>query len=534
LRSHVRLAAAALAALGLVAALVAWRQLRGEALPPSGLVLLGAAALAAFAAGWSGARLGAARRQDGALLESRDLLQAALRESEERSRILAEASFEGIAITAQGVLLDCSDRMAEMLGAVRGDLLGRSVSEFIAPEHRDLVAEAQRSGRLEPYEHLMRRVDGSQFPVEVRARTAEIGGRALRISVIRDITERRRAEQALRVFQYSIDQASDAVFWMRRDGGFAYVNDQAGRSLGYTREELLRLHLWDIDPNFPRERWSERWAAFHEDRRGGAEQLASLHRRKDGSTFPVEVVAKHLWLGDEELHVAYVRDIGERRRTEEALSRSEASLQLALEAARLGDWSWDMVTGEVAWSARCKALYGLPPETVMTYQLFLACLHPDDRDRVDAALKRAVAERSAYDVEKRAIWPDGTLHWNATRGRVICNAAGEPVRLTGVTVRYLDLREADRLARQEAKSVVNLLRVVPEAPRSDKEIRADAERAVLRWERYGPFDAVARSPSAATARSPWATPWSRTPPARSAASTTVRSSPASPAPPLTP
>jgi osmotically-inducible protein OsmY len=65
------------------------------------------------------------------------------------------------------------------------------------------------------------------------------------------------------------------------------------------------------------------------------------------------------------------------------------------------------------------------------------------------------------------------------------------VRLTGITVRFLDLRQADRLARQEAKSVVNLLRVVPEAPRSDKEIRADAEKAVLRWERYGPFDAVA-------------------------------------------
>ena len=65
------------------------------------------------------------------------------------------------------------------------------------------------------------------------------------------------------------------------------------------------------------------------------------------------------------------------------------------------------------------------------------------------------------------------------------------VRLTGITVRYLDLREAERLARKEAKSVVNLLRVVPETPRSDKEIRADAEKAVLRWERYGPFDAVA-------------------------------------------
>lgn len=63
-------------------------------------------------------------------------------------------------------------------------------------------------------------------------------------------------------------------------------------------------------------------------------------------------------------------------------------------------------------------------------------------------------------------------------------------RLSGITLRYLDLREAERLARKEAKAVVNLLRVVPEVPRSDKAIKADAERAVLRWERYGPFDAV--------------------------------------------
>jgi len=63
-------------------------------------------------------------------------------------------------------------------------------------------------------------------------------------------------------------------------------------------------------------------------------------------------------------------------------------------------------------------------------------------------------------------------------------------RLSGITLRYLDLREAERLARKDAKSVVNLLHVVPEGPRSDKAIHADAERAVLRWERYGPFDAV--------------------------------------------
>jgi osmotically-inducible protein OsmY len=63
-------------------------------------------------------------------------------------------------------------------------------------------------------------------------------------------------------------------------------------------------------------------------------------------------------------------------------------------------------------------------------------------------------------------------------------------RLSGITLRYVDLREAERLARKDAKSVVNLLKVVPEEPRSDKAIHTDAEHAVLRWERYGPFDAV--------------------------------------------
>lgn len=85
-------------------------------------------------------------------------------------------------------------------------------------------------------------------------------------------------------------------------------------------------------------------------------------------------------------------------------------------------------------------------------------------------------------------------------------------RLSGITLRYLDLREAERLARKEAKSVVNLLRVVPEEPRSDKALRADAERAVLRWERYGPFDAVAIDVSDGVVRlTGWVeTPYKRT------------------------
>ncbi len=95
----------------------------------------------------------------------------------------------------------------------------------------------------------------------------------------------------------------------------------------------------------------------------------------------------------------------------------------------------------------------------------------------DADLQRRVEQRQAKaGFDKRA-----DIHVQVEDG---------VVRLTGITVRYPDLREADRLARKEAKNVVDLLRVFPETPRSDKDIRVDAENAVLRWERYGPFDAV--------------------------------------------
>jgi PAS domain S-box-containing protein len=128
-------------------------------------------------------------------ITARKRAEEALHESEQRFRTLAEASFEGIALTEKGVVVDLNDQMAHMLGYARDEMIGRPVMEAVAPESRDFVAEAIRSGRLEPYEHLALRKDGTVFPVEVRARTTQIAGRQLRVSAIRDITERKRVEQ---------------------------------------------------------------------------------------------------------------------------------------------------------------------------------------------------------------------------------------------------------------------------------------------------------------------------------------------------
>lgn len=156
------------------------------------------------------------------------------------------------------------------------------------------------------------------------------------IGIAIDITERKQAEETLELFRYSIDQASIAIFWMNREAGFSYVNDQACRSLGYSREELLSLRLWDIDSLYPKERWFSNWEQYQENRQGGGEHVETCHRRKDGVVFPVEVSSKHLWLGDHELHVAFVRDISERRQAEEDQAKLEEQLRQAQKMESIG------------------------------------------------------------------------------------------------------------------------------------------------------------------------------------------------------
>ncbi len=138
------------------------------------------------------------------------------------------------------------------------------------------------------------------------------------VATIQDISEHVRIKEELQTFQFSMEHAPEGVFFMTRDAGFSYVNEQACLSLGYTRKELMALKLWDIAPLFSREKWDEIWSRSKENKVGSI-QVETIHLRKDGTEIQVDVNAKHLWLGNHELHVAFVRDITDRKKSEEEL-----------------------------------------------------------------------------------------------------------------------------------------------------------------------------------------------------------------------
>jgi PAS domain S-box-containing protein len=120
-----------------------------------------------------------------------------LLQREERFRNLTAAAFEGIGISHDGKVVEVNEQLAQMLGYSREELLGQSVSVMVAPESRERVKEAMLTGREGPYEHLAIRKDGTVFEVEVRAKTVLWGGRPVRVTAIRDITERKQAAAAL-------------------------------------------------------------------------------------------------------------------------------------------------------------------------------------------------------------------------------------------------------------------------------------------------------------------------------------------------
>ncbi|MBW4563682.1 MAG: AAA family ATPase [Mojavia pulchra JT2-VF2] len=138
-------------------------------------------------------------------------------------------------------------------------------------------------------------------------------------------------------------------------------------------------------------------------------------------------------------------EISERQTIEQALRESEQQLRLALKAAKLGIWQLDYSTKTLFTSDQCKANFGLPQGADLSYQaLFEVFIHPDDRERVQAAVKQAIADRTDYEAEYRNIWPDGSIHWVSVQGRAIYAADGKPLRMVGVSLDITARKQAEQ------------------------------------------------------------------------------------------
>jgi PAS domain S-box-containing protein len=139
----------------------------------------------------------------------------------------------------------------------------------------------------------------------------------------------------------------------------------------------------------------------------------------------------------------------------EQLQRSEERLRLAIEGAGLATWHWNLLTGSFSWSTHLQVLHGFAPRTRVTRPMLDDAIHPDDRAGFKAAVQRAVDEGREFQHEFRVIWPDGSVHWLASRGRAFRGDAGRTQRVEGISMDITARRQAEeelRLAREQLEA----------------------------------------------------------------------------------
>jgi PAS domain S-box-containing protein len=272
-----------------------------------------------------------------------------------------------------------------------------------------------------------------------------------------------RLRQDLAPFWLSaiIESAEDAIISKSLEGVILSWNRGAQRIFGYTSDEVVGKPVTILIPD---DHIDEEPTILSRLRAGDRiEHYETIRRRKDGTLIDISLTVSPIFGPGGRIMGAskIARDITEQRRAQRELNEAAERLNLALAAARLGDWSWDALTDVVTLSDTAAEMFGTEPGPDMTWTQLREFLHAEDRERARVAVERAAAERSDYDIEYRLASPDaeGKTRWILAKGRALYDDAGRLKGMLGVVQDITDRKLAVQTLREqrEALSTINEL-----------------------------------------------------------------------------
>jgi diguanylate cyclase (GGDEF)-like protein/PAS domain S-box-containing protein len=356
---------------------------------------------------------------------------------------------------AEGRYIGCNRAFEEYIGFTRENLVGKTVYDISPRDLADRYHQADKAlldiPGTQSYEaSVVYAKDGTRHDVLFSKATFFdlTGAVAGLVGVIVDITQRKQLEANTREsnerLRAVIHAAPVAIIARDFDSVIRMWNPAAERMFGWREEEVLNTNT-SIDPEHLVEE-----TRGHRERaqRGEAiwiEETLRMHR--DGHLLDCSMSLTPVFDADGRVSATMVTitDITARKAAERALRESEERLRLAMDAAQMGMWYWEVDSDNFTYSEGLSVLFGRRAnDPAIDYRALQERLHPDDRELFAITMRHAVKQGVDFQVDYRVVWPDGSTHWLANRGQVHRNAEGRAVRVIGVALDITDRKQAEQ------------------------------------------------------------------------------------------
>ena len=346
--------------------------------------------------------------------------------------------------TETGLILEANRRACEMYGFPQETLVGKKVSELSLEREaeEEHTREVLLRGAHRGFETVHCRADGARMQVSINSSVTEYGGQRAILSINRDVTDRRRAEEEIRRSQARnnaiLDASPDLMFLFNRDGELLDFEAAAKEAQLYVPTEgIIGRKLADMLPAEIAET-AVRYIARALD----TDEPQVYEYRLPAQDGPRDFEARLVKSGTDEV-LSIVRDVTERRRTEEALSLSERSLVQAQRIAHIGNWEHQLKNGRTHWSDEMYRIFGFEPQSLNPmYKTFMLFVHPEDRERVRGSIRGVLRGNSPGEVEYRIVRPDGEVRFVHTQYEVVYDGAGRPIKFFGTVQDVTERKEA--------------------------------------------------------------------------------------------
>ncbi len=391
-------------------------------------------------------------------IAERKHVEVALKESEQRFRAIFEGAIDGI------LLADIETKKFHAANKIICEMLGYSLKEIKNLGVVDIHPKEALPFAMEQFDKLVRgeitkttelpvkRKDDSVFYAEISTVLLKVDAGTYLMGTFRDITERKRVEEALREsekkYRAVVDISPDGIA-IASKGRHVFANQSLARIFGVSDpDKLLGKPIMDyIHPDY---RKIVRERIESQTKRGVlAPLIEEKMMRADGTVIHTEVAAAPLEYQGEQAVLAIIRDITERKQAEEVLRESQERFKIAAQSASDLIWDWDIPTGRLQWFGAIDELLGYAPgKFPRTIEAWEKVIHPDDHDRVMAALDHHLKEQAPYNEEYRVRLKDGAYRYWTDRGTVLRDSEGNPLKMVGACTDITERKQAGTALRE--------------------------------------------------------------------------------------